>query len=88
MFSAIETMEKSVFPEGRIDDQKSPDLSQRDVNGIDHRVNEISVDLTDTEADLRQQKTSSLKRGKKETVVLRPLTLNKKGNLFSRMADQ
>lgn len=76
---AITSMEKSVFQEGTPDEQreKSPILDIRVLNGIDNKPPDDRI-MINTENDIGQQKTSSLKRGKKETVVLRPLTLTRK----------
>ena len=83
--SAITSMEKSVFQEGTPDEQrkKSPTFDHRVLNGIDNNPDDrvLNNDRTvNTENDIRQQKTSSLKRGKRETVVLRPLSLTRKSN--------
>ena len=79
--TAITSMEKSVFQEGTPDEQreKSPILDIRVLNGIDNKPPDDRI-MINTENDIGQQKTSSLKRGKKETVVLRPLTLTRKSN--------
>ena len=70
-------MEKSVFEEG------TPDEQRRKSQSLDQNLDERAVNndlAVTTEIDIRQQKSSSLKRGKRETVVLRPLSLTRKSN--------